>query len=97
MSENWSLYCAECETGPDPDYYVGINHGEMVLRDMVRFGRALLAVPGEAETNVSLQLWSWPVPLDFLREHRSHRLVIVSEYGDTEAVGAPVPTLLGVP
>lgn len=86
MSTYWNLRCADCHAEPDMDT---INHGEEALREMVALGRALLAVPAESSMEYDLRVWGRNAPMSFLRNHRDHRLVIQSEYGEEEPVEWP--------
>lgn len=92
MSEYWILHCATCKKTPEDGDIMWPNHGQSLLRMLVKvspFVRqayelddtgylefAITGYPGLAA--------SWP----FLWEHmdQGHEIVLMSEYGDTEPV-----------
>jgi hypothetical protein len=91
MSEYWGFICLD--DGSETE--TALNHGENQLRQIVRAWPAIAAVMETEGYGDGFEISSmWPfAPWGWLTEHAGHRIALLSEYGDTEAVDATDPTV----
>lgn len=87
MSREWGYRCASC----DAESVCEINHGESVLRALVKVYPHIKAIQETDKSGfiqISILGYNWLDLVTWLSEHDGHKLELIDEYGTREPLEA---------
>lgn len=83
MSTDWNVHCVDCNS---TSRFQDANHQDELMAHLCKHAAAIAGLADlqkdAGSTNVELRTYYGLVDVSWFLEHRGHRLVPISEYGD---------------
>ena len=86
MSTYWGYKCLDCDDESD----VWFNRGESQLIELLKISDLIIDIFERCECEwVEISLCNQTGPIDWVRVHGNHRVLLINEYGDTKPINQP--------